>query len=379
MVFICDNNSGGIGNIRNYIHTCLRYALEAGATGITMPKIRRRDDHDLANIWTDYLPFTYMFDEQHFRHAFGTYCPHIRIYDDVADIPGVGANESAVEHITPKDFGNQDECHPWDQNRHAQRFGDKFRRWLRETGPAPARPPPSTNHARAVRFNWGVLWDWEVWRDGPEFAATFGHVLKFNDRLLRLGLAVLANMREVAREQQAEGPAAAGFIGVHLRTESDAGSSWPSFDDQLGVFRERVSSSSSSSSSGGSFRAAYLATGNATESRRFADEARAGLPGIRVVGKNDLLRGGDLEELDSLSFDQQGIVDSVVLLAADFFVGTMPSSFSVYMAMKRHLRTGGLHTRPFRVGSDGDGLSYVGGDYEKYWENWLFMWDGMWP
>ena len=115
LVFVCDNNSGGVGNIRNYIQTCLRYALEAGATGITIPRIRRRDTDDLANLWTDYLPFSYMFDERHFRDAWAAYCPHVRIYDNVADIRAVGFGgnnteigvevEVEVELITPKDFG----------------------------------------------------------------------------------------------------------------------------------------------------------------------------------------------------------------------------------------------------------------------------------
>ncbi|KAK7756684.1 hypothetical protein SLS62_001125 [Diatrype stigma] len=416
LVFVCDNNSGGIGNIRNYIQTCLRYALEAGATGLTIPRIRRRDDQDLANIWTDYRPFTYMFDEEHFRRAMARHCPHIRLYDHTTDIPGVFIGEGedeerGIELITPKDFGDRSECHPWDSNRNFQRFGDVFRAWLFQNGSEadpPRPPPPSAARPRAIRFHWGVLWDWQVWHDGPEFATTFGHLLKFNDHLLYLGNKVLENMRAVAREEQKKQAKEQGkqgkhgigagedgaFIGVHLRTESDAGDSWPKYEEQFDVFRQQAALA------GGSFRAAYLATGNATEAKRFASDAATapvptsfattsksqsntntgGTGGIRVIGKHDLLRGEDLEALQALTFDQQGIVDAVVLLAADRFVGTMPSSFSVYVASKRHLRTGGLYTRPWKVGAaEGDGLSYVGGRYDKYWENWLFMWDGMWP
>ncbi|RYP30491.1 hypothetical protein DL767_006232 [Monosporascus sp. MG133] len=365
LVFICDNNSGGIGNIRNYIQTCLRYALEVGATGLTIPTIRRRNETDLADLFTNYLPFTYMFDELHFRDAFEAHCPHVNIYDNATVIPGVVDAEREIEHITPKDFGDREECHPWDQNRHAHRFGDRFRDWLSR---GTKRPPPSANYTRLIRFNWGVLWDWQIWYDGPEFATTFGHVLKFNERLLRIGNTVLSNMHKVSR---AQGDENGRFLGMHLRTESDAWSSWPTYHEQFQNFQTKTSQ--------GGFGAAYLATGNAAEARRFATDAETSLPGMKVVSKRDLLSGEDLEELGALTFDQQGIVDFVVLLGSDFFVGTMPSSFSVYTAMKRHLRTGGLYTRPYRVGTESDGLSYVGGDYEKYWGNWLFMWDGMWP
>lgn len=265
-------------------------------------------------------------------------------------------------------------------NRHAHRFGDAFRAWL--TRADADRPPPSADRPRAIRFHWGVLWDWQVWYDGPEFATTFGHLLKFEEKLLRLGNAALAGMRRVAREQGTRGEGDkvrkgdASFVGVHLRTESDAGDTWPTFDEQLAVFREKTLRGEYNN-----FQAAYLATGNTTEAQRFAAEVEADTEGgMKVVSKHDLLTGDDLEELQALTFDQQGIVDAVVLLAGDYFVGTMPSSFSVYVAMRRHLRTDGLYTRPFKPGSGaGDGLSYIGGHYDKYWENWLFMWDGMWP
>ncbi|KAI1496652.1 hypothetical protein F5X99DRAFT_399720 [Biscogniauxia marginata] len=363
LVYLCDNNSGGIGNIRNYIQTCLRYALEAGATGLVVPRIRKRNKDDLADLFTDYLPFSYMFDEKHFKDAFRTSCPQITLYDDVKDVPGVG-EKPKIELITPKDFGNREGCDVKDQNRHTDRFGDSFRKWLHNGKDGLA---PSKTHPRLIRFNWGVLWDWQVYRDGPEFAATFGSILKFNDQLLRLGKTALKNMHAFAR---ANGAKQGRFLGIHLRTESDALGFWPTYKTQsegyLDVARTR------------GYETAYLATGNATEAKKFASGA-AEKAQMKVVTKTDLLKGKDLEELTSLSWDQQGLVDFVVLLGSEYFVGTMPSSFSVYMAMKRHLKTGGLYTRPYKVGTEGDGLSYLVGNYDKYWAGWLFMWDGMWP
>lgn len=74
-------------------------------------------------------------------------------------------------------------------------------------------------------------------------------------------------------------------------------------------------------------------------------------------------------------------MDFVVLLHADWFVGASPSSFSINVALKRHLGGGeGLHTRPWRVGSEeGDGRSWLVGRYGNYWEDWLFMYDSLWP
>jgi hypothetical protein len=363
LVYICDNNSGGIGNIRNYIQTCIRYALEAGATGLTIPKIRKRSEKDLADLFTDVLPFSYMFDEQRFRDAFNANCPQITLYDDVKDIPGAGDTPN-IDHITPKSFGNREGCDPQDQNRHTDRFGDTFRTWLNDEKHG---HPPSKENPRLIRFNWGVLWDWQIYRDGPEFAATFGGILKFNDKLLRLGKKALEKMHEFAR---ADGAKDGAFLGIHLRTESDALGFWPSYDTQSEAYLKQAQDRG--------FYTAYLATGNLTEADKFADAA-VEMAQMKVVTKVDLLDDDDLDELDSLSWDQQGLVDFVVLLGSEFFVGTMPSSFSVYMTMKRHLKTGGLYTRPYKTGTEGDGRSYLVGKYDKYWAGWLFMWDGMWP
>ncbi|KAI0892736.1 hypothetical protein F4806DRAFT_479031 [Annulohypoxylon nitens] len=364
LIFICDNNSGGVGNIRNYIHTCIRYGLEAGATGFVMPKIRKRNETDLADLFTDYLPFNYMFDEKHFKYAFSTNCPQITIYDDIKDIPGVGSKPN-IEHITPKKFGNREGCDFRDQNRHTDRFGDRFRKWLNDS--KGGQRPPSQTRPRLIRFNWGVLWDWQIYRDGPEFANTFGNILRFNDQILRLGKTTLKRMHAYA---EANGVKNGRFLGVHLRTESDALGFWPSYNTQTEAYLKQATARG--------FEVAYIATGDSLEAQNFAGAAIE-MAQMRVVTKADLLDDEDLDELDSLSWDQQGLIDLIVLLGSDYFVGAMPSSFSIYTAMKRHLRTEGLYTRPYKVGTEGDGLSYLVGNYEKYWEGWLYMWDGMWP
>ncbi|KAI1824556.1 hypothetical protein F4861DRAFT_505426 [Xylaria intraflava] len=363
LVYICDNNSGGIGNIRNYIQTCLRYALEAGATGLVIPRIRKRSEKDLADLFTSYLPFSYMFDEQHFRDAFNTNCPQITIYDTITDIPGVG-DPPKIDSITPKDFGNREGCDAGDQNRHTDRFGLTFRNWLNNEKHGHA---PSKENPRLIRFNWGVLWDWQIYRDGPELTATFGSILKLNEKFLRLGKKTLEKMREFSR---ADGAKDGAFLGIHLRTESDALGFWPSYDTQSEAYLKQAKKRG--------YQTAYLATGNLTEADKFIDAAIE-MAQLKVVTKVDLLSDEDLDELDALSWDQQGLIDFVVLLGSDFFAGAMPSSFSVYIAMKRHLRTGGLYTRPYKTGTEGDGLSYLVGNYDKYWAGWLFMWDGMWP
>lgn len=383
LVFVCDNNSGGIGNIRNFILTCLRYAIEAGATGITMPTIQTRSEDKLSELFVGKkLPFAYFFDEEHFRRSLKAACPRISIYDAMDDIPGFERQEAQQQEqkgparqpwdmITPNNFGQRGGCDQRDLNRHVDLFGLRFHDWLSERQEKLSLPPVTASSPKLIRFNWGVQWTYPVYRDGPEFAATFGGLLRFRADILELGRQTTAAMEKRARG--ADGT----FIGMHLRTENDALKGWPSFEEQSQAYLAKATGLSP-----GSPKYAYLATGNATEAGKLSSLALA--QELTVVTKQDLLAGPDNEglkrSLDELSWDQQALVDFVVLLHADYFIGVSPSSFSMNVALKRHLKTEGLYTRPWRIGVEGgDGRSWLVGNYDGYWEDWLFMYESLWP
>lgn len=371
LVFICDNNSGGIGNIRNYILTCVRYAIEAGATGLVMPQVRTRSETNLVDIMQDYRDLDYFFDAQHFRTSLNTHCPRISIYNNTWSIPNFKEPYRPVE-ITPRtgEFGLRGGCDKRDLNRHTDLFGARFRQWLLDRATQFDLAPTSFSHPQVIRLNWGVQLEFPVYRDGPEFVATYGGMLRFRRDILQLGKRTVEAMRRFAL---AADPAtrAGRFVGFHLRTESDALSAWPSFDYQSSSYLREAAARG--------FKAAYLATGNSTEAAKLVERARSQHQ-IAVVTKQDLLRRHpeDLEALHALTWDQQALIDFIVLLACDFFLGVNPSSFSINVALKRHLRMEGLYTRPWKVGRE-DGRSLLVGKFERYWDDWLFMYDSIWP
>lgn len=367
VVFVCDNNSGGIGNIRNYILTCFRYAIEAGAAGIVLPQIRTRSEKDLADIMLAYEGFDYFFDEDHFRQSLQAACPQITLYDSNEDIPHA-PYPFEPEKITPRDFGKRGGCDQRELNKHTDRFDKQFWAYINRTAEKHERPPPSIEHPRIIRFNWGVQWDWPVFRDGPEFVASYGGLLRFRQDILDLGHRAAHYMRQFA----AAHGGSPTFAGLHLRTESDALSRWPKFDDQSGAYLERAGAME--------FKAAFLATGNKTEAQKLATAASE-KHGMAVITKHDLLKNHpeDLAELEALTWDQQALIDFIMLLECDYFLGVSPSSFSMNVAGKRHLKAEGLHTRPWKIGGDGDGRSWLVGKYEEYWVDWLFMFDSLWP
>jgi hypothetical protein len=367
IVFVCDNNSGGIGNIRNYILTCFRYAIEAGATGIVLPQIRTRSEKDLSNIMLDHRGFDYFFDEKHFRQSLHAACPQFTLYNSTDDIPHAPVPFKA-EQITPRDFGKRGGCDKRELNKHTGRFDKQFWAHINSTADEFKLPPPSIQTPRIIRFNWGVQWDWPVFRDGPEFVASYGGLLRFRQDILDLGYKTAGYMRQFAARHSGS----RSFAGFHLRTESDALSRWPKFDDQSGAYLERAGAMA--------FKAAYLATGNKTEARKLTNAAWE-QHGMAVITKHELLQEHplDLQALEALTWDQQALIDYIVLLECDYFFGVSPSSFSMTVAGKRHLKAEGLYTRPWRIGGDGDGRSWLVGKYENYWEDWLFMFESLWP
>ena len=372
LIFVCDNNSGGIGNIRNYILTCLRYAISAGASGLLMPSIQTRSEENLSQLFKGRKPLSYFFDEAHFRQSLSRACPQLSIYDDKKDVPG-HLDPIRVESITPNHYGIRGGCDRRDLNRHVDLFGPRFRMWFEESASRPVHQyGANSSEPRFIRLNWGVQWNYPVYRDGPEFVATFGSLLKFRKDILQLGELIVTAVRGPGGLSHAATDPSTGYLGIHLRTENDALKRWPNFTTQTSAYLEKASQSR--------FRVAYLATGNLTEAARFTALALSNEQ-IRVFTKRDLVQNSsnDLETLDNLTWDQQSIVDFIVLLQSDYFLGVSPSSFSMNVALKRNLKYDGLYTRPWKIGDHGNDRSWLVGNYDQYWNDWLFMFDSLWP
>lgn len=87
-------------------------------------------------------------------------------------------------------------------------------------------------------------------------------------------------------------------------------------------------------------RAIYAASGNTTSLELFAIEAAKLDPPATVVAKGDLLSGKDKKALDALTWDQQALVDYLVLEKAARFAGVSDSSFSWGIAYARQVVSG---------------------------------------
>ncbi|CAL3973213.1 unnamed protein product [Diplocarpon coronariae] len=330
LTFRCDAAFGGVGNVRNMFLTCIRYTIEAGATGLVVPQIKARDANlkDLTTGQT--LPFSYMFDEDFFAASLAAACPQIEV------IRSKFYHEPAIKTaITPRDLSaSRRESRVID---FAPEWRTLFDKWLVEIG-APGVEIGSSPILVSISPSW---FEWPILYDDPAFIATFGRILRLERSILHLAGTTLYALNDkygLGLEAGKTGvPAPGKFYGAHLRTASDAvAAHFASYDEQSSAYLREAAEKD--------LRHIYLASGSPPDIARFT--AAAAEQGINVTTKSSLL-GEDpvyaetLEAIESLTWDQQALIDFMILLRSSHFGGTWASSFAYNIAFKRHATADG--------------------------------------
>ncbi|KAL2065577.1 hypothetical protein VTL71DRAFT_3247 [Oculimacula yallundae] len=328
IVFKCDASVGGIGNIRNSILNCVRYAISAGA-GLVIPTIVMRDEDNISIIRTGVnTEMSFMFDTQHFVESLKLSCPSLRLYPSVTDVENYELAPPAIK-LMPEEL--VEGKIPATGIEQPQNWRGQFYRRLTIFPKTEAAAPYIVELGRSYLI-------YPIYSDGEGFALSFGSILKIRADARRLATKVLQILSEKYKfEADLTQPILKNsFFGVHLRTEKDAIEAWTTndwvysrFNTQAKLYLEQAPRSSPS--------VIYVASGNLTEIARFAANATAiNLP---VTTKSDLLTGSDLEELNALAWDQQALVDFLVMHKAADFAGIGHSSFAWNVALRRHTFT----------------------------------------
>lgn len=174
-----------------------------------------------------------------------------------------------------------------------------------------------------------------VCADPPSFVANFGRLVEFRPDTQRLASLILSSIRTRFSLPPLPhfGVAPSSFVGLHFRTEVDAVNvGYTSFEEQTAAYLSYISASP--------IRAVYAASGNTTSLELFALEAAKLDPPATIVGKGDLLSGDEKKELDALTWDQQALVDYLVLEKAARFAGVSDSSFTWGIVYARQVVSG---------------------------------------
>lgn len=325
--FTCDYSIGGVGNIRNSILNCVRYAISAG-TGLVVPRILIRNTEDITKIRTgDRTGMDYMFDIDHFVQSLRLSCPKLRVYEAEVDIPNRESFRgliSLVPESLVKDIPRQGLEHP-------EEWRLQFYEWLDQYALDDKTVPLVVHLGRSYL-------QYPIYTDGEGFANEFGGIIKFNkDARLLATTAILNLIQSYSLSCDPTRPIIKdAYVGVHLRTEHDAMQVWgnpywpyANYKDQAALYFEQIQDPSRSNTT-----VIYLASGDQNEVAKFAQDAQD--LNLHVVTKLDLLEGKDKEDLLALAWDQQALVDFLIMLKAADFAGVGYSSFSWNVALKRH-------------------------------------------
>ncbi|CAK7274800.1 hypothetical protein SEPCBS57363_006349 [Sporothrix epigloea] len=365
LVWQCDYIQGGLGNLGNTWVGCMYFGIESGATTIVLPRVGIRNDENLIDNgnYQHTVDLSILYDLDHFIESWEQACPHIKVYKSAEEVPnliGVGGKTLTPHRIPQLELVRQTVVD-------AGTWRVRFDEWMRSRY-APDKlqsmSPEKPVHVVAK----GLLFACHRASMDQHFAHAFARMFRFKESLRRLGAAALWGLEQrVGRPivadailfpeayAKAYGPASVpllsgvteqpppvntsqvthllrhrvtshGFLGAHLRADSDAQKMhWPGYDVQVPEYlREALERNLTS---------IYVAAGTPESALRF--KADASMLNLTAYTKEDVLGEEDMAEYQTLSWDNKAVVDFQVLLHASYFAGFGQSTFSQTMAMRR--------------------------------------------
>lgn len=335
LLFTCEGQHGGIGMVRNQILRCVRYAISAGAS-LVVPSMALRNAKDITDIeTTTEVPLEHILDRQTFvTHLTGA-CPGMQLYERAEDFPFYAQRRAEIDLV-----GSQFEPdHPTTGLTAPQDWRGQFDAYLEQQQQQAAVFDDATKPVH-VKLGQSFL-EYPARADGDGFYREFGKILSFRNDTRRLAAKVVQQLQQ--RYELPIDPARAinpeAYYGAHLRLEDDAIWAWPPAEWRFSRKEEQFAAQIGNIARTG-LRVVYVASGNLTVVDEFAEAVRASteIPqqDIVVVTKHDLLQGEDKQELEGMPFDQQALVDFLVMFKASAFMGVAHSSFPWNVALRRH-------------------------------------------
>lgn len=327
LVFTCDESVGGVASVRNSILNCVRYSISAGAA-LVLPNIVLRDSIDLSKIRTEEKAnMSYMFDTKHFLSSLNLSCPTMRTFYDVNEIddyqsahrPVPLLPESLVDDIPSTGL-------PEPEN-----WRRRFDKWLDTYG--------TREFDESIIVHLGRSYmQYPVYSDGEGFAHDFGKILKFRTDVRTLATKAIKAMGKAwnLKLDLTLPILPDAFFGCHVQFVKDVVDN-PSTDDwtytsyaaQAQFYLDQAPLSDP--------RVIYAASGDPDDIAKLKVDAET--INMNVTTKYDLLVGKDLEVLNNLTWDQQAMVDFLILLKASDFGGVSQSAFAWNVTLKRHLES----------------------------------------
>jgi hypothetical protein len=386
VIFTCDNNHDGIGHVRNSILNCVRFAI-AGGGALVLPRIAVREMESHSDQETEAglgkrngpgsRSMDYMFDVDHFIQSLRLSCPEMILL------------RSLEQDASDRRKGLQPEAlvlnRPITGLEHPEKWRSLFDQWVEEKFSVEEAQTLETEPI-VIDLEQSFL-SYPTQSDGDEFAHKFGELLKFRPDTRVLATAVLTELQKWydMGGKITDSIMAPSFFGAHLRTSEFeehldrrhvALAPFMHYDAQAVAYLEQARAAN--------IALMYVSSGNPSDVARLEEQARSW--GIDVTHKDGLLKGKHQEQFALLIWDQQAIIDYLVLTKSEEFAGVGHSSFSWNVALKRqHLaKVSGYKDSTRKAQGSGilsddgdwsDGLSTLYGVRKGYVESSECMWE----
>ncbi|TQN69655.1 hypothetical protein CSHISOI_05830 [Colletotrichum shisoi] len=345
VIIECPLLDGGFGNGRLNLLQCLRYVIEAKVS-IKLPRIARRNANDVTDFRTsDHVELDYLIDDRRFLQILGNHCPNLVVhpadYDDarIRRLPII----NPLNDLQLESFSEENMPPIFAVPTHPELWPPALDKWLES---ATEGKPPSAESPVLLGLH-SIMFLWPTSHDPPAVVRHFSELVRPRDEVRLLAAAALQRMQQqfnvhigfrTSDEPRARDNA---FVGVHLRVEKDSiDYKWISYEDQFNYLDQRLRERKGNATHPAvktlpdtEKTVLYVASGDAAGVARFAQDVAP----ITVVTKNDLLPEGTFAgaSLRNMTWDQQALVDMLILEHSGYFIGVRDSTFSWHLALRR--------------------------------------------
>lgn len=302
---------GGLTNARSRLQTCIRWAMDAGASELIVPHVVGRLGDNQVD-WAGAVTCSdEWFDMAQLGATLEANCPRLKI----RVCPSDGDDEDGSEATPTVRRGRS-----WNELDFPGSYKGSFRELvvssLKEEGFDIASVSPENpvvlDYADAY-LGWNYSASGELGTVQKELLGA----INYHPDLLSMGAGLARNPRLRNGE----------FIAVHFRGESDWPDEWGSREDQTRLYTEYLEEIRQNEIES-HLRDVYVSCGDKEAIERFRQHLRP--RGFRVHDKSSLLEDDHelRDRIEALDFDRRAVVDYGLLLGAKYFMGVSYTVFS---------------------------------------------------
>lgn len=294
---------GGLTNARSRLQTCVRWAIDAGASEVVVPHVVGRRAGLAVDAFGEPFCMDQWIDVPYLEAALGANCPRLKVRLCPTELDP----EARVAEGDGLEGGRA-----WSDLDILGSYKGSFQVMARSVFKDRGIELASISPSEPVILKYGdsyLGWNYSASEELGTIRKELFQAINFHPDFLAVG-------HDILRSPKLQN----GFVAIHFRGEADWPSDWGSVEDQMRLYGddlERIRNSEE----GKGIRDVYVSCGEQEAIERFRLVVKP--RGFNVHDKWSLLEG-DAEmqaRVDALEFDKRAIVDFQLLANAKYFMG----------------------------------------------------------